>query len=196
MNYLELSETDVRKESRKLAKKIEKDFNPEVVIFIAKGSYYIGDELSKYFNVSLLEIHAAREKNKLKKIISPMLKLIPKNIKKRLRELEIISGIHNKKNIRNVYMKEKLENKLQNYKKVLLVDDSVDSGNTILAILNYLKKYNLEIKIAALNVFNVSKEVVTINYFNYEDIMLNGPWSNDSKYNSSFLKDYMKWKMK
>ena len=73
MKYLELSEKNVRDESLKLAKKIEKEFLPEIVIFVAKGSFYIGDEISKYFNVPLIEIKAVREKNKLKELVSPIL---------------------------------------------------------------------------------------------------------------------------
>lgn len=194
MNYLELSEKNVRDESLKLAKKIESKFKPEIVIFVAKGSFYIGDEISKYFNVPLIEIKAVREKNKLKEIVSPILKLIPKKIKYILRELEINSNTHKKSSKRNVQLEEKYKVELLKYKKVLLVDDSIDTGNTIIEILNYLKNYDLEIKTAGLNVFEMSKENIEIDFNIYEDTLLNGPWSKDSKYYSKFMEDYTKWK--
>lgn len=194
MNYLELSEKNVRDESIKLAKKIESKFKPEIVIFVAKGSFYIGDEISKYFNIPLIEIKAVREKNKLKEVVSPILKLIPKKIKHILREVEVNSNTHKKSSKRNVQLEEKYRAELLKYKKVLLVDDSIDTGNTIIEILNYLKNYNLEIKTAGLNIFEMSKENIKIDFSIYEDTLLNGPWSKDSKYYSKFMEDYKKWR--
>lgn len=196
MKYLELSEKNVRNESLKLAKKVENEFTPEIVIFVAKGSFYIGDEISKYFNVPLIEVKAVREKNRLKELVSPILKLIPKKLKQYLREIEIKSNTHKKVNKRNVEIEKRYLTELLKYKKVLLVDDSIDTGNTIVEILNYLKGYNLEIKVAGLNVFDMSKEIIKIDFYNYENILLNGPWSKDSKYYRKFMEDYRNWKIK
>lgn len=194
MNYLELSEKSTREESKKLAQKIENSFTPEIVIFVAKGAYYIGDEIAKYFNVPLIEVKAERQKGKLKKIIAPLLKIIPSSIKKVLREFEVKSNTHNKNSERKVTFEEKDLKELLKYKRVLLVDDSIDTGNTIKQIVDYLKKYELEIKVAGINIFSMSEEVVKIDYYNYRDTLLNGPWSNDSKYYKRFIDDYKKYK--
>ena len=102
--------------------------------------------------------------------------------------------MYNKNFERNISMEEEDLKKLLKYKRVLLVDDSIDTGNTIFQILKFLEKYKLEIEIAALNVLTEAKEKVKVKYYNYENFLLNGPWSNDSKYNKFFLEDYRKWR--
>lgn len=194
MNYLELSKKNVKEESNKLAKKIKLDFEPEIIVFVAKGAFYIGDEISKYFQIPLVEIKAQRKKGILKKIALPFINFLPPKIKQKLREFEIKSNMYNKNFERNISMEEEDLKKLLKYKRVLLVDDSIDTGNTIFQILKFLEKYKLEIEIAALNVLTEAKEKVKVKYYNYENFLLNGPWSNDSKYNKFFLEDYRKWR--
>lgn len=193
MNYIELSEESTRTESRTLARKIAENFKPEIVIFVAKGSYYIGDEIAKYFNVPLIEIKAERQSGKIKKIIAPILKLIPSFIKKQLREIEVKSNVHKVKSERKISLEKDNIEKLMKCKNILLVDDSIDTGNTIKQIVNFLDKYKLNIKTAGLNVFTMSEEIIKIDYYNYKDTLLNGPWSNDSKYYKKFMEDYKKF---
>ena len=77
MKYIELSIPELEVSSRDLAKKVASEFQPEVVVFIAKGSFLIGQEISNYFNVPLVECFAVREGNKLKELGSPILKILP-----------------------------------------------------------------------------------------------------------------------
>ena len=103
MNYVELSSKDVENKTSELYNKIlSTDYKFDLVIFIAKGSYTIGKKLSELGNCPLLEIKATRKGNKLKKIISPFLKLIPKKIKMYLRNKEVKSNVHEKNIERNV----------------------------------------------------------------------------------------------
>ena len=194
MEYTELSIENVKEKSKELYKKIIKDYNYDLVIFIAKGSYLIGSELSKLNNCELLEIFASRKGSKLKKIIKPFLKLIPKKIKIKLRKKEMTSDYHEKNNDRQVSFDEKIYSKYKNKKKILLVDDSIDSGNSVIltkeAILNYFKKS--EVKVAVFNYMN--KASIRPDYNLYKDMMICGPWSNDSKDNKTQDNLYYEWK--
>ena len=89
MEFIKLSKKNVEEESKKLYQKIIKDYNYDLVIFIAKGSFYIGQNLAKLNNVPLLEIYASRKKNKIKELVKPILKYIPSNLSKKLRQLEL-----------------------------------------------------------------------------------------------------------
>lgn len=197
MNLLELTLRDTKKESIRLSKKIaESDFSPELIVFVGKGAFIIGKEISNYFDVPLVEIHAKREKNKIKDSLSFILKLIPKNIKKYLREKELNSNIHYKKSSRNVYLNNRYISKINQTKNVLIVDDSVDTGNTAKQVYDYINKCfnNKVIKFASINYFDKSKEIFEVDYTLYHNHIIIGPWSKDSRYYSEFLKRYHEWK--
>ncbi len=194
MDYLELSIKNVKEKSRELYEKIVSEYDYDLVIFIAKGSYLIGKELSELNNVPLLEIFATRKGSKLKKVLSPFLKLIPKTILIKLREKEMNSTYHETNNDRTVSFDENIYSRYKDKNKILLVDDSIDSGNSIVLTKNEVKKYfeNADVKVAVFNVMN--KATIKPDFCVYKDTMICGPWSNDSKEHKDNLKMYMKWK--
>ena len=196
MEYIELSIEDVKEKSIDLAKKIKEEYTPDVIIFIAKGAHPIGYEMSNFFSVPLLEIFAKRKVGKIKKIIVPFLKCIPKKIKKELRKKELTMNVHEKNTQRNICFDETKWKKYKDVKKILIVDDSSDTGNTTIQVKKYVQQYFIDaiIKIATFNIFSKSQELVKIDYYIYENTMICGPWSNDSKYYKEFLLNYRKWK--
>lgn len=196
MNYVELSSKDVENKTAELYNKIlSTDYKFDLVIFIAKGSYTIGKKLSELGNCPLLEIKATRKGNKLKKIISPFLKLIPKKIKMYLRNKEVKSNVHEKNIERNVIYNIEKWSKYKECKNIILVDDSVDTGYSIKACKEEIERFfpNSNIKVAAFNYFEKSENIIKVNYSIYKEMMMNGPWSNDSKYHKEFLKEYDNW---
>lgn len=197
MNYIELSSKDVENKTIELYNKISKDFKFDLVIFVAKGSYTIGQKLSELGNCPLLEIKATRKGNKLKKIISPFLKLIPKKIKMYLRNKEVKSNVHEKNVERNVIFDKEIWSKYKECKNIVLVDDSVDTGYSIKACKEEIERVfpNANIKVAAFNYFEKSTNVISIDYYIYKETMMNGPWSNDSKFHKEFLEKYNNWKL-
>lgn len=196
MKYLELSIENVKENSKKLYKKIIKDYNYDLVIFIAKGSYSIGKELANLNSVDLLEIFAAREGGKLKKIIKPLFKVIPKKILIKIREKEMKSSFHEQKSDRKVSFDKEIYSKYKNKKNILLVDDSIDSGNSILLTKKEIKDFfpKANIKVAVFNVMN--KATLKPDYTLYKDMMICGPWSNDSKENKKHTRMYNEWRKK
>lgn len=195
MNYLELSKKNVQEESEKLFKKIKDDnYEFELVIFIARGALYIGQEIAKLNKVPLLEINATRKTSFLKSILKPIMKLIPKKILIYMRKKEMTSNYHEKNNERKVEFNHKQFQKYKKTKKIIVVDDSIDSGNTILEVKKSLEDFftEAEIKIATLNY--MKKTTIKPDYYIYLETMLNGPWSNDSKYNKEFIRNYEEWK--
>lgn len=193
---LNLSMDDVRVLSLKLAEQITE--KPDLVVFVAKGSFMIGQIISDYFDVPLLEAKAARNGNNLKDIAKPILKLLPPKIKLWLRRTEIKSNYHDQNIQRSVEISDPNCLCKRSFCSILLVDDSVDTGNTILSVKDALtdKFPQARINIASLFVFSKSKECVTVNNFIFEDTIFSGPWSNDSKEHKEYLDSYYKMKTK
>ncbi|MER2105653.1 MAG: phosphoribosyltransferase [Solibacillus sp.] len=195
MNYLELSIEDLKKEIEILNSAMSKmKYKPDRIVFVSKGAYLIGKYLSDMNNIPLIECHAKRQGNKLKSYVAPSLKILPQKLKVFLRKLEINKGTHTQKSERNVFTNINLTEKDWLNEKILIVDDSVDTGNTLKQVKDYLLENSgaTDIKILAINVFHSSNEIITVDYYIYKDTMINGPWSNDSKYNKQFLLAYEK----
>lgn len=193
MNYIELKINDIQNECQKLYDDISKNYDYDLVIFIAKGAYIIGENMASFNKVPLLEIRATRVGNSLKKYLSFFLKFVPKKLLIKLREKEMKSSIHEKKVDRKISFNKKLYRRYENCKKILLVDDSIDTGNSIILCKKELERIflNAEIKVAVFNIMN--KSTFKDAYYLYQDYMISGPWSSDSKENKLYLKMYDDW---
>lgn len=150
--------------------------------------------MARYADVPLLEICAKRKGGTLKKRLQPLFKIIPNRVLIKLREHEMKSSYHERKNERMVSFDCKSYQPFKDAKRVLLVDDSIDSGNSIIEVKKVLQQFfvHANIEVAVFNV--MSKATVRPNYYLYEDTMIKGPWSNDSKENKVFLSLYQNWK--
>lgn len=195
MEFLELSIENLKKENEKLYNIVVHNYDFDCVIFIARGAYLIGKDIAEFKKVPLLEVFATRKGGKLKKLLRPILQIIPSGIKKKLREKEFNSNVHEKNIDRNINYDEKIWSKYKDRKKILIVDDSVDTGYSMLYVRDEVQKFfeSAEVKVAALNCFEKSSKLVKTNFYLYKNSMLKGPWSNDSKENKVYLKAYSDW---
>ena len=195
MNYLEFSTEDVEAKTEELYQKIiDNNFDYDLVVFLARGSYTIGAKLADLNEVPLLEISAKRKGGGLKKILKPFLRCVPKSILIKMRQKEMNSTYHETNSDRNVsYSKINFE-KYKDSKNILLVDDSIDSGNSIVEAKKKLVEIfkNSDIRVAVFNTMN--KSTIKPEFTLYNDFMICGPWSSDSKYHKSFIKEYEEWK--
>lgn len=198
MDYLELSIKRLREETKKLYFKIKFKYNFDLVIFIARGAYMMGEDMAKFQGVPCLEIFASRRGNDFKDFLSPLLKVIPTKVKKNLREKEMRAYIHAKNIERHVEFDEIVWERYLDCRKILLVDDSIDTGHTLKNCRDTIKDFfpEAEVKVAVLNVFTESEKVATADFHLYENTAISGPWSSDSRENKDFLNRYNLWHRK
>ena len=157
MDYIELSLHDLKKISYELASIVDETYKPDLVLFIAKGGYLIGKHIGDRLNIPIVPVYAERKTNSMKTMISPILKLLPKPIKLLLRKLELKSGVHSTIKERNIsFPDSSIINILSKSNHLLIVDDSIDTGGSIISILNEIDKLGLsfiDIRVAVLNLF-------------------------------------------
>lgn len=166
-----------------------------MVVYIARGGYLIGETIAGYFNVDNIGIHAEREGGKLKELISPILKCLPQSIKLSLRKIELASGVHKEYKERKIYWdnSDVCLQILKNKKNILVVDDSVDTGYSMISVVHEICRdvgEDVTIKTAAINYWSKSLSVIRTDFFNYKDTIIQTPMSKDSKEYSIFEQLY------
>lgn len=194
MDCIELSLKKLDEVSRKFAVEIKKEYQPDLVIYLAKGAYLIGKSMCKVFDVPLIAVGSTREGNELKEKLASLLGLLPRWLCNLLRRIELKSNVHEHNKERHIEFLDDITGlKIKNDKlKILVVDDSVDTGSSILATQELIKSkfHNSLIRVAVLNVMSQSKENIKVDYYLYTDKMLRTPMSKDSREYRQFLKIY------
>jgi len=195
VKYIELSIESSKKICKDLAKKVSEDKQIDLVIFIAKGGFLMGKYISEYFSCPLIEINATRSGNKIKEKIKKLLTKLPKSIKKILRTFELKSNVHAQKIERNISIDDEIWKKYKKSKNILIVDDAVDTGNSMKQVYNYVETYFNDSKIytAVINCSNMENTIFNVDYKIYENYIVGGPWSNDSDEKKVFDKQYEEW---
>lgn len=131
-----------------LSKKIRSSgFQPQLVLGVADGGSELSRFFAKEFSTTTIPAFPARGTfSSVKHFFLPILRLLPEKISNRLRIYEIerkrISG-GNKK----IRITEESIDLIKHCQSILIIDDAVDTGETLSAIISEVKRINPEIAI-------------------------------------------------
>lgn len=193
MKYIELSRKDIEEQCKDWAKEIQKSYQPDLIVYVAKAGYLIGREMKDVFNVPLVGISATREGNALKEVVGPIVSRMPNFVRNILISLELKSDTHSKNAERQIHFHEGLEKmKSSNIQSILVVDDSVDTGHSMKQVVDAIHSLfgDIEIKIAGLNVWDKSRSIIDSDFALYKNTVIKSPMSKDSKEYKDFMKIY------
>lgn len=193
MKYIELSRKDIEEQCKDWAKEIQKSYQPDLIVYVAKAGYLIGREMKDVFNVPLVGISATREGNALKEVIGPIISRMPNFVRNILISLELKSDTHSKNAERQIHFHEGLEKmKSSNIQSILVVDDSVDTGHSMKQVVDAIHSLfgDVEIKIAGLNVWDKSRSIIDSDFALYKNTVIKSPMSKDSKEYKDFMRIY------
>ncbi len=200
MQYLRLSIEELKTQCKDWADAIQNTYYPDLIIYVAKGGFLIGYELSKNMKVPMLGIETVREKgNGIKDFAAPVLRIMPDFIRNFLITVELKNGIHERNNRREVrFIDDCHSEQYKSGQKILIVDDSVDTGASIAAVKKYIiKKFpSSDIKVAGFNVWDKSRRLVATDFAYYHNTVIRAPMSKDSREYKIFLKEFNDYQRK
>ena len=151
--------------------------------------------MREVFQVPMIGVSTVRDGNGLKGKIGPLVAIFPNCIRNLLISIELKSNKHAKSTERKIRFLKGVEDvKDKNIQKILVAEDSVDTGNSLQQAIKTIRTVfpDTEIKVASLNVWDKSKSIAHVDYALYENTIIKSPMSKDSKEYKEFRNIYRK----
>ena len=196
MKVLTLSRDTLTDLSKQLLTLIQKDnIDIDMMIGIATGGIYVSqpiyEQLQKeQWEGDYAEIKLSRPSTQKKESlgIKRVLTKLPYFLSNILRILEVKFlekfkvKVYDKNKEKYIHFSEKQIKEIQGVETLLLIDDAIDTGTTMLALKNVIQELNPEIivKTAVLTVTH-KHPYLAPDYTLYKDVLLRCPWAMDYK---------------
>lgn len=184
MKVIDLTETDIKKTCDNLI--VQFDCRFDLVIGIAEGGKLIAETIAQKLDLPLLLVKRQRPLTNRKSRIKSIFKHVPKRLLNiiRIAENRFYELSMNKKNRKD--KSAEIQMLTDNYsflevlpiKNVLLIDDAIDSGATILDVEKFFQPRSWNIKVAVITqTFN--NPLIKADYKVYDKTLVRFPWSSD-----------------
>ncbi len=190
MNVLELNNIEFSQVCNELGGMVVKsNYCPDLIVGIATGGMIVANEIKnsgKFERTNFISIISRRPLTKVKgKIgLEKVLKVFPVWVNNYLRILESnFRQLALKKNSkRTVEMSDESTSLIKAAKRLLIVDDAIDSGITLYSVIERIHEINksLEIKTAVITV-TWKKPVLKPDFQVYSQLLVRFPWSADAR---------------
>lgn len=185
MKVITLNRNDIKEYCKQLYYKIKSSgMQPDLILAIKNGGIEIGEELYRNFkneNCEFQICHPVRKKSQNKKILKDLISNLPYFILDYIRIFE--AKFLFKKNLRGDFIKIEFPQKLKSYKSILIVDDAIDSGQTLNLVHKAIEQMNPSATLKSC-VFTITRPnpLIRPDFYLYNDqILIRFPWSIDSK---------------
>ena len=191
------SRAEVEQDCMKWAAEIEPFFRPDLVIFIAKSGFLFARPLAEYFKCQMIDVIASRQDNKAKDYIKKVIPWMPNWILAHMLKKRVSKPNYYKKSNRVVEGTSRFEHfDISNANRILLVDDSVDTGWSLLKVQEYLDKNGAKgkYKTASYCVLSESENRIKVDFYRFKDKIVITATSRYSREYKEFLNDYSLWK--
>ena len=184
MKVITLNRETAQKLSKELlSKAVDSGFVPDLVLAVRSGGAQAGALMAPFLppGCEILECSTVRKSGRLKKhFLKNILKRLPQRMLDILRVLEAKTF---KNKSRGKILKVDLPASIERFHKILVVDDAVDSGATLLAVVSAVRDINpaTEIRTAAITVTSAEASGLCDFYIYNNETLIRFPWSMDAK---------------
>lgn len=172
---------------QELADYVRATFAPDVIVGVHRGGAVIAQAFRDrgVFNAEFATVSAARLGTHQKGRLSPLLRHTPRFAADILRRLEhrarvrrFEAGVRVQ---RSVHVPDETARALRRASRVLIVDDAVDTGETLRAVTERVKAASTaEVRTAALTV-TFTHPLVSPHFSLHQGVLLRFPWSSDAR---------------
>lgn len=192
------SKSEVEADCRIWAEEIGKEYSPDLIVFIAKSGFLFARPMAEFFNCPMVDISVNRPGNDKKDVIKKIIPKIPQWLLFLLLKSKANYSYNEENSDREVKLSERFKSlDWAQYKRILVVDDSTDTGWSLVAVKNELKKraFDAEIRTASYCVIDLSKNRVDVEYCRYKNTIVVTATSRYSKENGEFNKSLDSWQL-
>ena len=191
------SRKEVQEDCRKWAGEIASEFPADAIVFVAKSGFLFAEAMAEELNVPMADISASRPGNDSKDRIVKAVPKMPRFLLAFLLKSKMQISYNKGNSERNVVVSDRLKRLREGEpKKILIVDDSIDTGWTILKVKEELSRMvpGAEIKVAGYCVLDSSSDMVKTDYYRYRNRIVVTATSRYSSEYRDFLDGYETWK--
>lgn len=186
----------VQNDCRLWARSIASDYSPDLVVFPAKSGFLFAEPIADELGVPMVDVFASRPGNGVKDGIRDRVPWVPRWLLALVLGSKAMYGYNESDAKRNVALTPRSEVvEWGNVRRVLVVDDSVDTGWSVLAVRGLIEALapNAEVRIAGYCVVEVSERRVTVDWWRYRNAIVLTATSRFSREHQSFLDGYATW---
>lgn len=189
MDVITLSQKDFLEKCHDLSTSI--NYKPDLLIGISQGGVFVMNALKgsgHFTNTTFMSAHleVPGRLKKQKSRISPILKVLPRQVVNSLRKLEIS---YNQRTLKTLDISQLTNLKVHlepqqdstfNPERILIVDDALDTGKTMFAVKHKVQQIfnNADIKIAVLT-WTINTAIIQPDFYLYKNVLIRFPWSLD-----------------
>ncbi len=190
------SKYEVEQDSKKWAKRIGKEYKPDLIVFIAKSGFLFAKPMAEVFGCKMVDIRVSRPGNDGKDKIRKLVPKMPQWLLFALLKSKAAYGYQESNSEREVETGERFDQlDWSKYHRILIVDDSTDTGFSLLAAKEAVSKMapESEVRTASYCVIDISSKRVGVDYGRYRNTIVVTATSRYSKEYALFLESLGLW---
>ena len=182
MRVLTLNNIDFNNHCHKL-QALASSYCPDLIVSIASGGDFVAQNI--FDNVTHISVECRRLSTDGKQnssLIRKITKLLPRCVNNVLRIVEAKMLAMRKPVVRDIALTDAQQSAVAEAERVLVVDDAVDSGATLLAVVNAIKKVDArkDVRAAVITVTTRNPLIVPDFSIYNNQTLIRFPWSIDA----------------